>query len=80
MRINNLHEDKALGVWIDKVQNLADLGKDNYASNGLVKTQLWASFHTRADTRGKVLLIRLCIDTLSRCLSTSGGRVINKDL
>ena len=66
MRINDPHEDKALGRWIDKVQNLAE-GRDNYASNGLVKTQLWASFHIRADTR------RLCVDRLSWCLSTSGG-------
>ena len=80
MRINDPHEDKALGRWIDKVQNLAE-GKDNYASNGLVKTQLWASFHIRADTRRNVLpkLIRLCVDTLSWCLSTSwGGGEVNQ--
>ena len=80
MRINDPHEDKALGRWIDKVQNLAE-AKDNYASNGLVKTQLWASFHIRADTRRNVLpkLIRLCVDTLSWCLSTSwGGGEVNQ--
>ena len=31
VRKNDSHEDKALGRWINKVQNLAD-GKDNYAN------------------------------------------------
>lgn len=35
-------EEKKSRIWKKK--------EDNYA-NGLVKTQLWASFHMRADTR-----------------------------
>ena len=48
--------------------------QDNYA-NDLVKTQVFASFHMRADdTRKKVLpklflIIELCVDTSSWCLS-----------
>ena len=48
--------------------------QDNYA-NDLVKTQVFASFHMRADdTRRKVLpklflIIELCVDTSSWCLS-----------
>ena len=65
MQINDPHEDKALGRWIDKTQNLAE-GKDNYASNGLVKIQPWANFHMGADTGRKVLpkLIRLLLTCL----------------
>ena len=57
MRINDPHEVKSLGGWIDKAQNLADLGKDNYALNGLVKTQLSVSSF-RAYTRRKVKVRR----------------------
>ena len=45
------HEDKANGEWREKVHDLADEIKEDSFANGLVKTQLWASFHMRADTR-----------------------------
>ena len=45
------HEDKANGGWREKVHDLADEIKEDSFANGLVKTQLWASFHMRADTR-----------------------------
>ena len=62
----DLHEEKALGGWIDKVQKLADERRWLCKWPG-VKTQLWRNsfHHTRADTGRKALpkLIELCAIT-----------------